>query len=191
MTTPCKDATAASPWFYHGSITAAEADELLTRVNREGAFLVRDSETAPGGFSLCLWHDGRVHKYRILREPPHGVDGGPGGTLQPGAPEPEPGTGNRLFVKAEAGVEERKYDSLDQLIEDYVSRKGQNGLVAPLQVPVACRRGESFAVGYCGKEEVTLGFGARSLKLECFSSQNSAPLAFIKQTLFYSALVAF
>lgn len=138
MTAPSKDAVVASPWYYHGSITAAEADELLTRVNREGAFLVRDSETAPGGFSLCLWHDGRVHKYRILREPPPGVEAGPA----------ELETSNRLFVKAEAGVEERKYDSLDQLIEDYVSRKGQNGLVAPLQVPVACRRGEDGRDGY-------------------------------------------
>jgi abelson tyrosine-protein kinase 1 len=52
------------PSWYHGKITRSEAEQLLgSGIN--GSFLVRESETNPGQFSISLRHEGRVYHYRI------------------------------------------------------------------------------------------------------------------------------
>ena len=50
-------------WF-HGNITRAEA-ELSLSSGINGSFLVRESESKPGQFSISLRYDGRVFHYRI------------------------------------------------------------------------------------------------------------------------------
>lgn len=41
--------------YYHGGISKQEAERLLTDYNKDGAFLVRDSEGITGAYVLCLW----------------------------------------------------------------------------------------------------------------------------------------
>ena len=53
----------AKPWFY-GNITKAEA-ELLLLSGINGSFLVRESESKPGQFSISLRYDGLTFHYRI------------------------------------------------------------------------------------------------------------------------------
>ena len=53
-------------WF-HGNITRAEA-ELSLSSGINGSFLVRESESKPGQFSISLRYDGRVFHYRIHRD---------------------------------------------------------------------------------------------------------------------------
>ena len=53
----------AKPWF-HRNITRAEA-ELLLGSGINGSFLVRESESKPGHFSISLRYDGRTLHYCI------------------------------------------------------------------------------------------------------------------------------
>ena len=55
-------------WF-HGNITRAEA-ELSLSSGINGSFLVRESESKPGQYSISLRYDGRVFHYRIHMDPP-------------------------------------------------------------------------------------------------------------------------
>ncbi len=50
-------------WF-HGNVTRAEA-ELSLSSGINGSFLLRESESKPGQFSISLRYDGRVFHYRI------------------------------------------------------------------------------------------------------------------------------
>ena len=50
-------------WF-HGNITRAQA-ELSLSSGINGSFLVRESESKPGQYSISLRYDGRVFHYRI------------------------------------------------------------------------------------------------------------------------------
>ena len=40
-------------WF-HGRITRAKAEDLLSKQPHDGAFLIRESESTPGDFSLSV-----------------------------------------------------------------------------------------------------------------------------------------
>jgi abelson tyrosine-protein kinase 1 len=50
--------------WYHGKLTRSEAEFLLSS-GINGSFLVRESETSVGQFSISVRHDGRVFHYRI------------------------------------------------------------------------------------------------------------------------------
>ncbi|KAI0233428.1 Protein E(sev)2B [Lamellibrachia satsuma] len=61
--------------WYHGSIGRQEAEELLLQkhsdgkhVQKDGAFLVRTSETSPGDFSLSVKIGSTVEHFRVLRD---------------------------------------------------------------------------------------------------------------------------
>ena len=56
----------AKPWF-HGNITWAEA-ELLLGSGINGSFLVRESESKPGQFSISLRYDGLTVHYHIFTD---------------------------------------------------------------------------------------------------------------------------
>lgn len=45
--------SACCRWFY-GKIPRAKAEEILNKQRRDGAFLIRESESAPGDFSLSV-----------------------------------------------------------------------------------------------------------------------------------------
>lgn len=59
------------PWF-HGKIKRVDAESILLSVSREGAFLFRESETAPGTFSLSVRVENasgiQVQHFKILRD---------------------------------------------------------------------------------------------------------------------------
>uniref|UniRef100_UPI00358E11C2 growth factor receptor-bound protein 2 isoform X3 n=1 Tax=Myxine glutinosa TaxID=7769 RepID=UPI00358E11C2 len=54
-------------WF-RGKISRAKAEELLNRQKFDGAFLVRDSESAPGDFSLSVKFGNDVQHFKVLRD---------------------------------------------------------------------------------------------------------------------------
>uniref|UniRef100_A0A8C7RGB3 Growth factor receptor-bound protein 2b n=1 Tax=Oncorhynchus mykiss TaxID=8022 RepID=A0A8C7RGB3_ONCMY len=51
----------AHPWFF-GKIPRAKAEEMLNKQRHDGAFLIRESESAPGDFSLSV---NIPHMYRL------------------------------------------------------------------------------------------------------------------------------
>lgn len=46
-------AMAMAAW-YHRDISRVHAEDLLARAGRDGSYLVRDSESVPGAYALCL-----------------------------------------------------------------------------------------------------------------------------------------
>uniref|UniRef100_A0A8C8VLK9 phosphatidylinositol-3,4,5-trisphosphate 5-phosphatase n=1 Tax=Pelusios castaneus TaxID=367368 RepID=A0A8C8VLK9_9SAUR len=97
--------------WYHGNITRSKAEDLLSKVGKDGSFLVRASESIPSAFALCVLFQNCVYTYRIL-----------------------PNKENRLIVQASEGVPVKYFDNLDELIEFY--KKENMGLVWHLKYPV-------------------------------------------------------
>jgi abelson tyrosine-protein kinase 1 len=54
------------PWF-HGKISRTAAEHLLTS-GINGSFLIRESESNPGEYSISLRYEGKMFHYRIMRE---------------------------------------------------------------------------------------------------------------------------
>ncbi|KAK3520497.1 hypothetical protein QTP70_024112 [Hemibagrus guttatus] len=54
-------------WFF-GRIPRARAEELLNKQRHDGAFLIRESESAPGDFSLSVKFGNDVQHFKVLRD---------------------------------------------------------------------------------------------------------------------------
>ncbi|XP_063162964.1 phosphatidylinositol 3,4,5-trisphosphate 5-phosphatase 1 [Candoia aspera] len=97
--------------WYHGSITRSKAEDLLSKVGKDGSFLVRASESISSAYALCLLYRNCVYTYRIL-----------------------PNKENKLVIQACEGVPVQYFNNLDELIEFY--KKENMGLVRSLKFPV-------------------------------------------------------
>ena len=90
-------------WFF-GNITRAEA-ELSLGSGINGSFLIRESESKPGQYSISLRYDGRVFHYRIHSDP-----------------------SGLYYVTPES-----KFDTLSQLVKHH--SKSPDGLTTTLHYP--------------------------------------------------------
>ncbi|NWI94793.1 GRAP protein, partial [Pitta sordida] len=59
---------AAPGRWYAGRISRQLAEKRLLRINRQGAFLIRDSESTPGEFSISVNYGKDVQHFKVLRE---------------------------------------------------------------------------------------------------------------------------
>ena len=55
------------PW-YVGRITRNQSEDILKKQGFDGAFLIRESESAPGDFSLSVKNSSDVLHFRVLRD---------------------------------------------------------------------------------------------------------------------------
>ncbi|XP_068099614.1 GRB2-related adapter protein [Hyperolius riggenbachi] len=55
------------PW-YEGRISRQKAEEILMQKRFLGAFLIRDSESSPGEFSISVNYGHHVQHFKVLRE---------------------------------------------------------------------------------------------------------------------------
>ncbi|KAK2848965.1 hypothetical protein Q5P01_008799 [Channa striata] len=101
---------ATAAW-YHRDISRVHAEDLLAKAGRDGSYLVRDSESVPGAYALCLLFQRHVHTYRILPDP----DG-------------------LLAVQTAQGVQVNCFRTLEDLVFGY--QHPHKGLVTPLLYPV-------------------------------------------------------
>ncbi|XP_029979647.1 SH2 domain-containing protein 1B [Sphaeramia orbicularis] len=58
---------AALPLCYHGAISKKECEDLLGKKSKDGAYLIRDSETIQGAMCLCVYKSKVVYTYRLLQ----------------------------------------------------------------------------------------------------------------------------
>ncbi|KAK2572032.1 Growth factor receptor-bound protein 2 [Acropora cervicornis] len=54
--------------WYHGKITRRQAEEALLQIQHEGAFVVRESESTPGDFSLSARSGNMVQHFKIFKD---------------------------------------------------------------------------------------------------------------------------
>uniref|UniRef100_A0A3B4ZJ40 phosphatidylinositol-3,4,5-trisphosphate 5-phosphatase n=1 Tax=Stegastes partitus TaxID=144197 RepID=A0A3B4ZJ40_9TELE len=101
----------ASTAWYHRDISRVHAEDLLARAGRDGSYLVRDSESVPGAYALCLLFQRHVHTYRIL-----------------------PDADGLLAVQTTQGVQVNCFRTLEDLVLGY--QHPHKGLVTPLLYPV-------------------------------------------------------
>uniref|UniRef100_A0A8C4GZR5 phosphatidylinositol-3,4,5-trisphosphate 5-phosphatase n=1 Tax=Dicentrarchus labrax TaxID=13489 RepID=A0A8C4GZR5_DICLA len=99
-------AMATAAW-YHRDISRVHAEDLLARAGRDGSYLVRDSESVPGAYALCLLFQRHVHTYRIL-----------------------PDADGLLAVQTTQGVQVNCFRTLEDLVLGY--QHPHKGLVTPL-----------------------------------------------------------
>ena len=59
------DSDETAPW-YHTGISRSRAEEMLVQADKNGAFIVRSSESITGAYVLSEFFNNRVHHYRIL-----------------------------------------------------------------------------------------------------------------------------
>ncbi|XP_024910233.1 SH2 domain-containing protein 1B [Cynoglossus semilaevis] len=55
------------PLCYHGAISKMECEDILNQKNKDGAYLIRDSETIQGAMCLCVYKKKVVYTYRLFR----------------------------------------------------------------------------------------------------------------------------
>ncbi|XP_017275185.1 SH2 domain-containing protein 1A [Kryptolebias marmoratus] len=53
---------------YHGPIGKEEGERRLAQDGRDGSYLVRDSDSVPGVFCLCVLCKGFVYTYRLHKD---------------------------------------------------------------------------------------------------------------------------
>ncbi|XP_070783947.1 SH2 domain-containing protein 1B [Enoplosus armatus] len=90
---------AALPVYYHGAISKKECEDLLGKKNKDGAYLIRDSETIQGAMCLCVYKQRVVYTYRLLQT--H--------------------TGHYTLMAA-GGLDEKFFKTLDDLVRHYKRR---------------------------------------------------------------------
>lgn len=96
------------PLCYHGAISRKDCEDLMGKKNKDGAYLIRDSETFPGALCLCVYKKPVVYTYRLLKT-----------------------RSGQYTLLTSAGGEELFFKSLDDLIRHY--KKKNQGLIMHLR----------------------------------------------------------
>ncbi|XP_018414124.1 PREDICTED: SH2 domain-containing protein 1A [Nanorana parkeri] len=96
---------------YHGRISREIGEKLLSEAGKDGSYLLRDSETVPGVYCLCVLHKDVVYTYRVSQ------------TI----------TGS-WSAEAAPGVPKRMFRKVQNLISAY--QKPGQGIATHLQHPV-------------------------------------------------------
>ncbi|KAM4586636.1 SH2 domain-containing protein 1A-like [Fundulus diaphanus] len=100
---------------YHGPIGKEEGERRLGQDGRDGCYLVRDSDSVPGVFCLCVLCKGFVYTYRLHKD--------------------EAGS---WAAETSPGVPKRYFRQVKNLIATF-QKRGQ-GLAMPLLYPVTAQR---------------------------------------------------
>ncbi|KAL6097509.1 sh2d1b [Pungitius sinensis] len=98
----------ALPVCYHGAISMKQCEDLLGAKHKDGAYLIRDSETIQGAMCLCVYKQRVVYTYRLMQT--H--------------------TGHYMLMTA-GNVKETSFKTLDDLIRHF--KKRNQGLAMHLR----------------------------------------------------------
>ncbi|TUL60858.1 SH2 domain-containing protein 1A [Bagarius yarrelli] len=103
---------------YHGAITKAQAEKILGAAGRDGSFLLRDSETVPGTYCICVLSDQHVFTYRVYQV-----------------------EGNVWKMETDPGVKARLFRNVRNLLAVY--ENPNQGIAIPLRFPVRHSQAQS------------------------------------------------
>ncbi|XP_052669591.1 SH2 domain-containing protein 1A isoform X1 [Harpia harpyja] len=112
---------------YHGGITREAGEKLLLAAGTDGSYLLRDSESIPGVYCLCVLHQGYVYTYRVSKT--------------------EAGSWS---AETAPGVHRRHFRKVHNLISAF--QKPDQGIVTPLQHPVVNNAKAKYPPGTRGAE---------------------------------------
>ncbi|KAF4073420.1 hypothetical protein AMELA_G00258610 [Ameiurus melas] len=96
---------------YHGAISKEQAERILGTAGRDGSFLIRDSETIPGSYCICVLCDQFVFTYRLFNV-----------------------EGKVWKMEVMSGVKERLFRNVQNLLSAY--KEPDQGINMPLLFPV-------------------------------------------------------
>ncbi|KAF3693655.1 SH2 domain-containing protein 1A [Channa argus] len=99
---------------YHGPIGKEEGERRLAQDGRDGCYLVRNSDSVPGVFCLCVLCEGLVYTYRLHMD--------------------EAGS---WAAETKAGVQKRYFRKIKNLIAAF--EKPEQGIAMPLLYPVTAQ----------------------------------------------------
>ncbi|KAM7000888.1 SH2 domain-containing protein 1A-like [Tautogolabrus adspersus] len=99
---------------YHGPIGKEEGERRLAQDGRDGCYLVRNSDSVPGVYCLCVLSNGYVYTYRLHKD--------------------DAGT---WAAETTPGVQKRYFRQIKNLISTF-QRPGQ-GIAMPLLYPVTAQ----------------------------------------------------
>ncbi|KAJ8348238.1 hypothetical protein SKAU_G00268270 [Synaphobranchus kaupii] len=96
---------------YHGAITKDTTVRLLSSVGKDGSFLIRNSETKPGVYCICVLFNECVYTYRLYQA-----------------------LGGSWVAESSPGVQKRYFRNVKNLIA--ALQKPDQGIAMPLLFPV-------------------------------------------------------
>ncbi|KAJ8254867.1 hypothetical protein GJAV_G00198250 [Gymnothorax javanicus] len=99
---------------YHGSISKETGEKILQLAGQDGSYLIRDSESKPGVYCLCVLCKNYVYTYRL-----HKAEDG------------------SWTAETSPGVEKRFFRKMKNLITAF-EKPGQ-GIAMPLLYPVTAK----------------------------------------------------
>ncbi|CAK6967725.1 SH2 domain-containing protein 1A-like [Scomber scombrus] len=99
---------------YHGPIGKEEGERRLAQDGREGCYLIRNSDSVPGVYCLCVLCKGFVYTYRLCRD-----------------------EGGSWAAETTPGVAKRYFRQIKNLIAAF--QKPDQGIAMPLLFPVTAQ----------------------------------------------------
>ncbi|KAJ8405718.1 hypothetical protein AAFF_G00311550 [Aldrovandia affinis] len=96
---------------YHGAISKEATERLLSSIGKDGSFLIRNSETKPRVYCICVLCKECVYTYRV-----HQAEGG------------------SWVTESSPGVQKRYFRHVKNLIAAF--QKPDQGIAMPLLYPV-------------------------------------------------------
>ncbi|XP_035267474.1 SH2 domain-containing protein 1A [Anguilla anguilla] len=104
---------------YHGPISKETGERLLGEAGRDGSYLIRDSESKPGVYCLCVLYQSYVYTYRLYKA--------------------EDGS---WTAETTPGVEKRFFRKIKNLIATY--QKPGQGIAVPLTYPINVQKNQTI-----------------------------------------------
>ncbi|XDB66471.1 hypothetical protein ABFV05_020087 [Capra hircus] len=113
---------------YHGKISRETGEKLLLATGLDGSYLLRDSESVPGVYCLCVLYQGYIYTYRVSQT--------------------ETGSWS---AETAPGVHKRFFRKIKNLISAF--QKPDQGIVIPLQYPVEKKPSARSTQGATGRRD--------------------------------------